>query len=382
MYTSDNIEEGLRIINDFVARYDERDLNLVEKAIIRGSLERLTYQAMKERETILEYSVDYISRNLAYDLWGKLTCLVEKSPLIEESFKVRKSNLWYLIEQIVRAETNTDSIPIVLPFQPMEGRILRNRYEIEEHLFERDLGERHFRASDRCLGNRHCLVIQRCHQTSRIQQRFEQEARILFNLGQHPQIPQLLAYFSEGGCLYLVYEQISGQPLTELLTGKPWSESAVISLLRSLLNVLEFIQQNNVIHCNLNPDNIIQVGNRFIIIDFATVKEVMYPNQSIVSQSTYAQGMTGYMSPEQLMGFTTFASDIYAIGRIAIHALTGIHPRRLRINRQTGNLIWRDRVQGAEISDCLAEVIDRAIHYYFLERYQSATEMLESLNDL
>ena len=127
---------------------------------------------------------------------------------------------------------------------------------------------------------------------------------------------------------------------------------------------------------------IVKVGDRFMIIDFATVKEIAHPNQSIVSRSTFAQGMKEYMPPEQLTGFTTLASDIYAIGRIAIHALTGISPSRLRINPQTGNFIWRDRVRRVEVSDYLAEVIDRATRYYFPNRYQSATEMLENLNNL
>ena len=376
MYSSDNFDEGLQIIEDFVARYDDQGLDPREKAIIHGSLRGLTYEVIKESYAILQYTVEYISRNLAPDLWNRLTDVVERSS-IEPKFRVMKKNLWYLVEQIIDIGFDSDSMSIVSPSQPMEGRILLDRYKIEEHLFDRDSGERHFRSSDRCLGNKQCLIIQRCNQTSRIQQQFEREAEILSKLGHHPQIPQLLAYFKEGQNLYLVYEQISGQPLTELLT-RPWIESAVILLLDDLLNVLEFIQQSNVIHRNLNPDNIIKIDDRFTLIDFATVKEIKHPNQTI-SQSTFAGGMKGYMPPEQLMGFTTLASDIYAIGKIAIHALTGIHPRKLKIDSQTGNLIWQDRIR---VSDFLAEVINRATHYHFLERYQSAAEMLKILNDL
>ena len=384
MHSSNNIEEGLRIIDDFVPRHDERGLNALEKAIIRGSLENITYKNMEEEYAVLNgYSVEYISRNLAHDLWNKLTNLVEKTPLITTKFKVRKKRLWYLIEQIVRAESSTDLTSIVIPFQPMEGKILLERYEIEEHLFDRDSGERHFEASDRCMGNKPCLVIQRCHQTLKIQKQFEREAEILSKLGKHPQIPQLLAYFSEGENLYLVYEQISGQPLTELLTGEPWTELAVISLLGDLLNVLEFIQQSNVIHRNLNPDNIIQAVNGFTLIDFATVKEIRHSSKTIVSQSTYAGGMSGYIPSEQLEGFATFVSDIYAIGRIAIHALTGIHPHQIRnFDPSTGNLLWHNLVGEVEVSDGLIKIIDRATDFHFLNRYQSATEMLKDLNDL
>jgi eukaryotic-like serine/threonine-protein kinase len=148
-------------------------------------------------------------------------------------------------------------------------------------------------------------------------------------------------------------------------------------LLHNLLTALEFIQQKNVIHRNLNPDNIIRSGNQLVLIDFATVKEINQGCNSI-SQSTFAQGMAGYIPPEQHMGITTFASDIYAVGKIAVHALTGIHPRQLKINPQTANTVWRNQ---AQVSDRFADIIDRAISHHFPQRYQSATEMLESLND-
>ena len=55
--------------------------------------------------------------------------------------------------------------------------------------------------------------------------------------------------------------------------------------------------------------------------------------------------MKGYMVAEQLMGRATFASDIYAVGMIGVHALTGIHPRQLKIDFQTGSPIWRNDAQ-------------------------------------
>jgi eukaryotic-like serine/threonine-protein kinase len=320
--------------------------------------------------------VEYIARNLAPELWMFLSNIVEKSLWSLPKIKVKKNQLWYLIDQINQSRSNNYFIPINLSSPPGEGTIFLERYEIEEHLFDRDSGERHFRAIDRYMGDKPCLVIQRCHQTAKIEQRFYQEAKVLSQLGKHPQIPQLLAYFTEEQYLYLIYEEILGEPLTnKLLTGQPWEETEVKSLLHNLLTVLEFIQQQNVIHRNLNPDNIIRSDNQLVLIDFATVKEINQPGNSI-SQSTFAQGMAGYIPAEQHMGITTFASDIYAIGKIAVHALTGIHPRKLKINPQTANTVWRNQ---AQVSDRFADIIDRAICHHFPQRYQSATEMLESL---
>ena len=81
-------------------------------------------------------------------------------------------------------------------------------------------------------------------------------------------------------------------------------------MLGDLLKVLEFIQQSNVIHRNLNPDNIIKADNGFTLIDFATVKEIRHRDRTIVSQSTYAQGMKGYMPPEQMTDFYYFLPAI------------------------------------------------------------------------
>ena len=261
----------------------------------------------------------------------------------------------------------------------MEGEVLRDRYEIESHLFDCEEGERQFIALDRHLGNKPCLVIQRSHQTLRVKRQFEREGKNLSQIGRHPQIPELLAYFTQKQHLYLVYEYISGTALTELLTGEPWQEERVKSLLRGLLTVLEFIQQHNLTHRNINPDNIIKVGNKWILTDFATVKEIDR-NYRFITHSTLARGKTGYFAPEQHIGMASLKSDIYSIAMVAIHALTGVHPRKLRkYDPQTGNKIWRNNVI---VSHHFGRVIDRAICYNFCDRYQSATQMLESLKNL
>lgn len=138
----------MQIIKEFVVLYDERGLEPREEAIIHGSLRNLTYQEIKESYAILQYTVEYISRNLAPDLRKRLTDVVVQSP-IEPKFKVMKRNLWYLVEQMINVESDPNSRSTVIPSQPMEGRMLLDRYEIEEHLFDRDSGERHYEASDR-----------------------------------------------------------------------------------------------------------------------------------------------------------------------------------------------------------------------------------------
>lgn len=376
-----DIDAALQILVDFIAQETQETLDEQEKAIIVGCLAGLTYKEIKQQSAILRgLTVEFISRCLAYKLWKKLNQVINQSIKIDKKIKVRKNQIWYVVEEIVNLQiTNPKLASKSLPANLLEDKVLKGRYEIIEYLFDRNAIERHYLAIDRDLGDRPCLVVQLLPEFSSIHKRFEREAVILSQLGNHPQIPQLLAYFTEEKYYYLIYEYIEGEPLTNLfLENTPWQETEVQSLLFNLLPVLEFIQQRNVIHRNLNPDNIICSGDKLVLIDFASIKAINNSSNSI-SQNTFAQGMIGYMPAEQHMGITTFASDIYAVGKILIHALTGVHPLKLKINPQTANIVWRHQ---AQVSDRFAEIINRAVCHNFPERYQSATEMLQSLNEL
>ena len=379
-----DINKGLKIIHDFYFRATDEYFNDNELAILQGSLENLTYENMQQKYVNLKfYNLGYVARNLAQDLWNKLTVAAQNSPLFDDDYRVNKKKVWHFVDRLNQQQGENNSQPIDIPAATMEGEILGDRYEIESHLFDCDEGERQFLAFDRHLANKPCLVIQRSNQTQRVIKQFEREAKGLSEIGTHPQIPSLLAYFAQKQHLYLIYEYTSGTGLTELLTGKPWQADRVKSLLCSLLTILEVIQQYNLTHRNINPDNIILVGDKWVLTDFATVKEINRDRGSITYStldSTFRGKNKSYLAPEQYTGMASFKSDIYSIGMVAVHALTGIHPRKLRkYDRQTGNKIWRN---GISVDRHLGKVIDRAISYHFSDRYQSASQMLESLKNL
>ena len=92
---------------------------------------------------------------------------------------------------------------------------------------------------------------------------FESEAAQLKTLGSHPQIPELIAYFEEDGCLYLVQELIEGKNLyIELQSNGIFSEADIYELLVNILPVLQFIHDRQVIHRDIKPDNIIRIIRR------------------------------------------------------------------------------------------------------------------------
>ncbi len=85
------------------------------------------------------------------------------------------------------------------------------------------------------------------------------------------------------------------------------------------------------------------------------------------------------MPAEQNNGHPQFASDVYAVGMLAIQALTGLFPHELPTDAQTGEAIWRDRVR---VGDRLAQVLDKMIRYDYRQRYRSATDALAAVQEL
>ncbi len=211
---------------------------------------------------------------------------------------------------------------------------------------------------------------------------FEKEAMRLCDLGKHPQIPDLLAFLPQDQHLYLVQEFIEGQDLKEELQeqGK-FSQEKIIDLLNQLLPVLIFIHQNNVIHRDIKPDNIVRHNSgSLILIDFGVSK--LLSDTLKVEAGTLA-GTPGYMAVEQLQGYAYPASDIYSLGVTCIRLLTGCFPA-IKNHTFVNNLfdpinqkwIWRSQ---ANISDELGLILDKMLSISMGDRYQSAAEVLQAL---
>lgn len=87
---------------------------------------------------------------------------------------------------------------------------------------------------------------------------FAQEAVRLEELGHHPQIPELLAYFNQEGQQYLIQEFIDGRNLADRVAEQgAFSDAQVRQVLSSLLPVLDFVHSHKVIHRDIKPSNLI-----------------------------------------------------------------------------------------------------------------------------
>ncbi|HEY9671300.1 MAG TPA: serine/threonine-protein kinase [Waterburya sp.] len=273
------------------------------------------------------------------------------------------------------------------PDKPLGGR-----YKVISQLGEGGFGHT-FLAEDLHLpGQPTCVVKQLKPQVSDAEslqtarRLFDTEAKVLYLLGSHDQIPRLLAHFEDNQEFYLAQELIEGQTLTEeLVPGQPWPEVKVISLLQDILYALAFVHQQHVIHRDLKPANLMRRrrDSKIVLIDFGAVKQVstqMASPKPGKTNMTISIGTQGYMPKEQLGGNPRFSSDVYAAGIIGIQALTGTHPRFLAEDPQTGEIIWRDRAN--QVSPELAAILDKMVRYDFRARYITAADALEALRGL
>lgn len=267
------------------------------------------------------------------------------------------------------------------------GKVLRNRYKVSEKLGYGAFGDTYLARDQDLPGRPDCVVKHLKPKNyspellSVAWRLFETEAKILHRLGsEYDRIPKLSAYFKENGEFYLVQEYIEGQDLgKELLPGKRLSESYVTRLLEDILTVLKVVHDNNVIHQDIKPPNLMRrKDGKIVLIDFGAVKEISQLAMNAQGQTsvTVAIGTEGYMPSEQGTGRPKFASDIYAVGMIGIQALTGIAPHLLPEDSQTGEIVWRNQ---AQVSDNLARLLEKMVRYDFRQRYADAADALKAL---
>ena len=266
------------------------------------------------------------------------------------------------------------------------GSILRNHYKIINKLGSGGFGDTYL-AEDVDLPDKPQCVVKHLKPQSNspavlqlAQELFNREAEFLYRLGRlSNQIPKLLAHFEENGEFYLVQEFVNGHDLTkEIIPGQKLNEAQVVQLLQEILQVLAFVHQQNVIHRDIKPQNIMRRRDgKIILIDFGAVKEIqgMTIAQGQVT-STVSIGTAGYMPSEQALGKPRLCSDVYAVGMVAIQALTGILPHTLPQDANTGEVAWQDK---ANVSQELADILTNMVRYKFNERYRDADAALQAL---
>ena len=353
-------------------------LNLIGSSIL-GLIYR-NYKEQKEKDAISD-QIQQQERAIA-----SLQALLKNTATIIVSDTTKLENSDNVTRNLSEREIETTLLTQAQSSQGLE-KVLVGRYKLLKILGSGGFAYAYLAEDIQRPGSPQCLVKQLQPASSDEQflevarRLFKAEANILEKLGNHSQIPQLLAHFEEDNHFYLVEEFIPGIILSkEIKKNAPFSEKFVIEFLKDILSILSYIHGQGVIHRDLKPGNIIrrQSDQCLVLIDFGAVKHIQPNYQYNEDEYTIAIGTRGYAPAEQLAGKPYFSSDIYAVGVIAIQALTGISPDKLPLNKNA-EIQWHDLV---DIHPSFVAILDKMVHYHFKDRYNCADNIIQDLNKL
>ncbi len=261
------------------------------------------------------------------------------------------------------------------------GDIIRDRYQILRSLGQGGMGTT-YAATDRATGKSVAVKALSLRQLTdwKTLELFEREAKVLESL-HHPAIPNYLDHFQidlpQDRLFYLVQELAEGESLAQRVEqGWRVTEAEAKQIAIQILDILNYLHQlmPPVIHRDIKPQNIIrQPDGRLFLVDFGAVQAV-YRN-TLTAGSTVV-GTFGYMPPEQFRGQAYFASDLYALGATLLFLLTHQSPADLPQRRM--KIQFRDRLA---VSDEFAEWLDRMLEPAVEDRFHSAQEALQALQN-
>lgn len=268
------------------------------------------------------------------------------------------------------------------------GKILCDRYRILQELNHNDfstvyLAEQLGNANVKCEIER--LQPQYDHEVlgatswQKVRQRFLTQGNLLKNVSQHPQIPQLLAFFECDCLFYLVREHITGISLERQLQDSLIDEATAIDWLQEITEVLDFIHRADIAHLNIQPSSLIQhQDGRKLLTNFAEIKYAV-----LFDSNTAKATLNSDFAPSPGQRKSNFSADIHALGKTIIYALTGsiaesIKAKSLDVvdSKKPGNL----KVPKADIRPELANIINKMVGDYPDKCYQSAGEILAELD--
>ncbi|HMG76580.1 MAG TPA: serine/threonine-protein kinase [Pyrinomonadaceae bacterium] len=268
--------------------------------------------------------------------------------------------------------------------------ILQSRYRVIQHLGKGGMGAV-YEAIDLRLG--HTVALKQTLTNDEDQwKQFEREARLLAWLN-HPALPRVTDYFTEGHRAFFVMQFVEGRDLAEIIAQQlgPLPRHAVVAWADQLLDALIYLHthERQIIHRDIKPHNLkITETGQIILLDFGLAK-TQTADPSGCTSCTSVFGYTPRYAPlEQIQDLgTSPQSDIYALGATLYHLLTGVKPPDA-LARATALVSARPNPlkPANEIIEAvgveLAAILTRAMAQNPDERYGTAAEFREALRQI
>ncbi len=122
---------------------------------------------------------------------------------------------------------------------------------------------------------------------------------------------------------YIVYEYLAGANLTGMIGTNP-DAPTLVRIGRHVGEAIETLWDARIVHRDVKPANIIQLPDRFVLVDIGLAKHL---DRSGVTLPGQRPGTRGYMAPEQALGQPlSIRADIFSLGVSLYELASGVHP--------------------------------------------------------
>src|SRR6266508_2427835 len=222
--------------------------------------------------------------------------------------------------------------------------------------------------------------------TERHLKRFHLEAEAAASLD-HPCIVPIYEIGERDGSCYFSMKLVEGGPLNEVAGREQMSPRRAAELIARLARTLHYAHQRGVLHRDIKPGNIlIDAKGDPHLTDFGLARLV--ETESTVTRTTEALGTPSYMAPEQAKANNTqltSATDVYGLGAVLYHLLTGHPPFAGGTSYDTIRLLLeteprQPRLWNAKIDRDLTTICLKCLEKDPQRRYPSALALSEDLD--
>src|SRR5881392_3471206 len=267
-----------------------------------------------------------------------------------------------------------------------DGDWLLGNYQILEEIGRGGMGVI-YRARQR--HSRRVVALKRilsCHADSReTLMRFRREAQAAANLD-HPNILPIYEVSESEGLPFFSMKFAGGGSLLEAAPMLRRDPRRAVALMAKVARAVQYAHVQGILHRDLKPGNILlDGGGEPLVSDFGLAKWLQ-PNSDL-TRTPSIFGTPGYIAPEQVNGSNgnlTPAADLYSLGAVLFHLLTGRPPftgeHALKVIQQASERpAPKLRSVAPALDRDLETICAKCLEHEPQARYRSAGDLAEDL---